>query len=223
MAGNGFVVRVPKIAGQSADSQLYGTLRDMLSKTNDQLAKCAAATDLTATAQSLVDLASIVAGLVAADIPVTPTGAIAATNVQAALAELDSEKSALAHTHSTSSLTDVAASTYTPTLTNVANVASTSGAVAYYMRVGNVVHVSGSVLVTLTAGSVATKLGISLPIASNFTNEYDCSGHMNRDTGAFVMGRVIGDITNDRAQMECYANADAFGRSHYFSFTYVIK
>jgi hypothetical protein len=117
----------------------------------------------------------------------------------------------------------IASGTYTPTLTNLANVASTSGVVAYYARVGDVVHVSGSFLLTPTAANTQTRLAISLPIASNLTSLYDCSGQMNRDVGSIIPGRVIADTTGDRAEMQVYVNADIFGRDHYFSFTYVVK
>ncbi len=42
----------------------------------------------------------------AVDVPFTPAGSIAATNVQAALEELDAEKAAASHTHSSSAITD---------------------------------------------------------------------------------------------------------------------
>ena len=41
----------------------------------------------------------------AAEVPFTPTGGIAATNVQAALVELDTEKAATSHTHAASAIT----------------------------------------------------------------------------------------------------------------------
>jgi hypothetical protein len=64
------------------------------------------ATDLAASKWELiVNLASI--PLVnATQVAFTPTGAIAATNVATALAELDSEKAALSHTHLSSAITD---------------------------------------------------------------------------------------------------------------------
>lgn len=82
---NGFVVRVPKVASQSKDAQLYGTLKDLINRTNEQFAGCATQVDLVA-------LAEIVAALTAADIAFVPVGDLAATNVQDALVELDTEK-----------------------------------------------------------------------------------------------------------------------------------
>src|SRR3990167_10996405 len=64
---------------------------------------------------------------------------------------------------------NVLANTYTPTLTNVFNVAASTAYACQYMRVGNVVTVSGQVDIDPTAASTYTELDISLPIASAFT------------------------------------------------------
>jgi Phage tail repeat like len=59
---------------------------------------------------ALAGLAPIVHTHPAADIVFTPFGGIAATNVQAALQELDNEKAALSHTHSAADITGLTAS-----------------------------------------------------------------------------------------------------------------
>ena len=55
----------------------------------------------------------------AAGVPFTPTGDIGATDVQGALAELDTEKSPTTHQHAIDDLTDVDTSTMAPTLNDV--------------------------------------------------------------------------------------------------------
>jgi hypothetical protein len=65
-----------------------------------------------------------------------------------------------------SNLPVLASGTYTPTLSNTTNIAASAAFVCQYQRVGNVVTVSGRVNITPTAASVASELGISLPIAS---------------------------------------------------------
>ena len=89
---------------------------------------------------------------------------------------------------------------YTPVLTGVTNVAASGSNPAFYVRVGNIVYVSGRVGITATAASAATALGISLPIASNFTANTDAAGGaagLERQQS----GSVIADTTNDRAEM----------------------
>lgn len=98
------------------------------------------------------------------------------------------------------SLYVLAAGTYTPTLTNVTNIASsTLNADFIYARILSVVIVVGSVRLDPTTAATSTQLGISLPIASNFSTSYDCNG--NASCPSEYVGSIIGDDTNDRAVM----------------------
>lgn len=86
------------------------------------------ATDLAADKLELiVDLSSIPLGG-ASSIAVTPTGGISSTNVQTALAELDSEKAALSHTHPSSAISDSTAAGRT--LLTAANAAAQRAALS---------------------------------------------------------------------------------------------
>jgi hypothetical protein len=93
----------------------------------------------------------------------------------------------------------VTSGTYTPTITNDANVSSSSSDGTWkWSRVGSVVTVSGAMIVTATAaGSTSTILGISLPVASSMTATEDARGvgasyQQNR------VGVVAADVANDR-------------------------
>lgn len=118
----------------------------------------------------------------------------------------------------------IASGTYTPTLTAVSNVASTTASVCQWTRVGNVVTVAGKFSMTPTAaGSTQTLLGVSLPIASAFANDAQCGGvarsRMSGATG--MMASVHADATNDRAEFEWFSGTtSAFDQA--FTFTYVI-
>lgn len=113
----------------------------------------------------------------------------------------------------------VVSGTYTPTLTNVTNISSNTSYQCQYIRVGNVVTVSGAVSITATAtGSV--QLGISLPVASNIGGSNTCAGTSNNASGAYP-GSVYGDGTNKRAQVNI-ANHPTSSLLHYFSFTYQV-
>lgn len=116
----------------------------------------------------------------------------------------------------------IASGTYTPTLTNGANVDSTTSAVCQYIRVGNVVTVSGVVSVDPTAsGGTATQVGISFPIASNLASTTQCGGggahNVNSPTGVLITS----DTANDRAQATFAANTTA-SASMGFTFTYLV-
>lgn len=114
----------------------------------------------------------------------------------------------------------LAASTYLPTLTNVTNLDASTAFTCQYMRVGSVVTVSGKVSVDPTAGA-STELGISLPIASNLAAAEQCAGAAFASGIAGQGAAIIGDATNNRAQMQWIA-VDTSNQPMYFSFTYLI-
>jgi hypothetical protein len=109
----------------------------------------------------------------------------------------------------------VSSSTYTPTLTAVTNVSSSTASVLNYFRNGSMVHIIGKVTFTATAAGT-TRLGISLPIASNFTTNADAVGF--GDSGL----TIISDITNDRLELEVTATS-TLSTEYGFMVTYVIK
>lgn len=112
----------------------------------------------------------------------------------------------------------VAAGTYTPTLTNETNIASSTASQCQYMRVGNTVTVSGKFNVDYTSTG-ASSIGISLPIASNIANDYEVAGTANPDVNPG--GLIRGDATNDRAQF-VISTVSSAAYDYYFVFTYTI-
>ena len=116
----------------------------------------------------------------------------------------------------------IASGTYTPTITSISNIDSTTAKVCQWMRVGNVVTVSGAVAIDATSNTSDVKIGISLPIASALTLPEQLGGAGGINNGASYTGASIyGDTTNDRAEF--------FGGLGYnasviwnFSFTYVV-
>lgn len=115
----------------------------------------------------------------------------------------------------------IASGTYTATLTNIANLAASSGGQGQWLRVGNVVTVSIAVSVDPTLTATSTQLGISLPIASNFTGTPNCGGVMFASNIAGQGAAIFADPINDRAQMQ-WISTDITAQSMYGCFTYVI-
>jgi hypothetical protein len=105
---------------------------------------------------------------------------------------------------------NLTASTYTPTLTNVTNLDSSTVLNGYYVRVGNIVVAAGAALVDATTNGLATELGISLPVASNFSSAFgfDVAGAAGSNT-INQSGAIIGDATNDRARLQYIAQSAA--------------
>ena len=116
-----------------------------------------------------------------------------------------------------------AAGTYTPTLTTVANLSGTHTAVVcQYLRVGKTVTVSGKFTAnTITAGTTLTRMRVSLPIASDFAQDYELAGNMGND--AFDPGCIKADATNNEAEVRWYpASTTSTSKIVWFHFTYQI-
>jgi hypothetical protein len=114
-----------------------------------------------------------------------------------------------------------ATQTYTPTLTNVANVAASTAQVCQYFRVGNMVTVCGQLSIDPTTTATLTTLGISLPIASNFTTAFQAGGTAAATAVADAVAGIISDATNDRATLQ-YVCTDVTNHVMAFTFTYQV-
>ncbi len=111
---------------------------------------------------------------------------------------------------------NVFSGTYTPTMTPVTNVTAAVANVCFYSRVGNVVTFSGTVSIDPTsAGSI--EVGVSLPIASNFTGTSNAAGTFSAYTsGVSDQGSVTADATNDRLSFKGVVASTAYNS---FAFT----
>lgn len=117
---------------------------------------------------------------------------------------------------------NVLSGTYTPTLTNTANVAASTIQAPQWLRVGNVVTVSGFMTIQPTAaGNAVTTVGISLPIASNLAAAGQCAGTAVTTTLANSASWITSDTTNDIALVNFYASSTA-NAQWLFQFTYLI-
>lgn len=110
---------------------------------------------------------------------------------------------------------------YTPTLTNVANLAASTAYQCQYLRLGTTVIVSGKVDVDPTLTATATQLGISLPVASNFGAARDCAGAAAASGVAGQSAAIVADAANDRAEMQWRAG-DITNQPMYFTFGYQV-
>lgn len=113
---------------------------------------------------------------------------------------------------------------YTPTLTNGANVTSSTAYSCHYERNGNEVTVYGTIDIETTAGiGTITNIDISLPIASNIGASQDLSGTINSSASANeAFGTIAGSVANDRAQVSFSAGIGAATLTYRFSFMYQI-
>tara|TARA_R110000868_G_scaffold5782_1_gene33925 strand:+ start:7401 stop:8522 length:1122 start_codon:yes stop_codon:yes gene_type:complete len=114
----------------------------------------------------------------------------------------------------------IASGTYTPTFSNTTNVSASTPFLAQWMRVGNVVTVSGALQITITTGGLAALLGISLPIASAFGTGLECAGTA-ASSGGGTTASIITDVVNDRASMSYIPSASGLV-GYTYTFTYLI-
>lgn len=127
-------------------------------------------------------------------------------------------------TQTISTLSDLpvlASGTYTPTLTNVANLDASTARLATYMRVGATVTVSGQVDVDPTTTATLTKLGISLPVASALTTAFQLGGTAAAIGIAGQSAGIQADATNDRAEMQ-WKTSDITNQTMTYTFTYQV-
>lgn len=97
---------------------------------------------------------------------------------------------------------------YTPTLSNTTNVASSTAGLSYWDRNGSNISAGIQVSVTPTAaGSTLTTLGISLPAASDFTVSADAIGVATNSLNANGSGVVFADAANNRLSLQFYATS----------------
>lgn len=97
--------------------------------------------------------------------------------------------------------------TYTPTLDNTTNIAASAVSSPFtYTRIGNIVTIAGGVTIDPTATG-NTVLGISLPIASNFTGSTDGTGIGSSQLNNMT-GNIASDATNDRLNLSFQASVN---------------
>ena len=108
--------------------------------------------------------------------------------------------------------------TYTPTITNRVNIDSITPQVTSYIRVGNIVHVGGAIVVNSTT-TVTSSFEMSLPIASDFTSQYNLAGVGTNQS--YEVAIIIASIANNTAVFTWIA-ADIDPVILTFNFTYRI-
>lgn len=119
----------------------------------------------------------------------------------------------------------ITGSTYTPTLTNGSDVASSTASDLQYGRVGPFVIVAGQVSVT-TSSNIANlfSLGISLPVPSSFTSAIQLGGSGSDASTQSTVRSVefVADPANDRATMRGRVTVGATPFTYSFLFAYQV-
>ena len=113
------------------------------------------------------------------------------------------------------------AGTYTPSTWGPANIDSATAGQAQYMRVGNVVTVSGTITIDPTAaGATTTIVAMSLPIASTLAASSDLAGTAVNYNLSGECGSVVGDTTYHEANL---VFASGTTSSYVWTYTYTYE
>ncbi len=115
--------------------------------------------------------------------------------------------------------------TWTPTLTNITNVAASTAFAGSWMRVGDTVSCSVGIDIDPTAASVSTSINISLPVASALATLRQLSGNGVRiaaGTLAPVVGGITGETVTDTARLTFINDADVSNRAWVINFQYQV-
>jgi microcystin-dependent protein len=110
--------------------------------------------------------------------------------------------------------------TYTPAVVNGTNVAASTVQACQYMRVGNVVTVSGAFSMQPTAANTLTELTLSLPVPSNLAVASNLAGTGVGGSQNHAI-RMFGATTNDLAQVSGFPPSTV-SVTYNFTFTYQV-
>lgn len=110
--------------------------------------------------------------------------------------------------------------TYTPSAILGGSMTSCTPGVCQWMRVGDVVTVSGKAVVEMSAG-VGSTFRLSLPVASNFTDDGQAAGTASgQPLSSSLEGRVYAETSEDRLAVS--ASFPLGTSSIWFHATYLI-
>jgi hypothetical protein len=116
----------------------------------------------------------------------------------------------------------VSSGSYTPTVFQNANCTGASAQVTQYARIGDRVFGSGVVQFSVTSSATITQLGISIPIASDFSGTGNASGTASTALLGVNHGAVLyADSANNRLTLD-FTSTGTGGVVFYFTFIYQV-
>lgn len=115
--------------------------------------------------------------------------------------------------------TGLAASEYTPTITNTSNVTGSTSGPAQWLRVGNTIFVSFYITIQATATTLTT-VRLSLPVTSAFNNLANASGSVS--SSASSGGGIFAVSSASVVEYNFVATATGSQTGHFGTFAYKV-
>lgn len=110
--------------------------------------------------------------------------------------------------------------TYTPTLTGITNVAASTAYAARWIRIGNIVFVTGALDIDPTATGLV-EIELTLPVASNFGTTVDLAGVTGAQLDPSRAGGISSVVATDKARLSFTTTTTTNLTSHY-SYSYSV-
>jgi len=97
--------------------------------------------------------------------------------------------------------------TYTPTVSAETNSIVATPNAATFIKVGSIVNCSIQIDIVLDAAETTGSFELSLPVASNFTNQKQCFGLMQYSFGPGTLAEIVGlsinaEVTNNTCEIQ---------------------
>lgn len=109
---------------------------------------------------------------------------------------------------------------YTPTISNVTNIGSSTAYTTNWFRVGDRIYVFGEIEIDVTSAGTPSELRITLPVGSTLSNTYSLAGTAVHEDGTPI--RISADTGTSEASFKFTPNtATANKYSFHFSYLYV--
>lgn len=113
---------------------------------------------------------------------------------------------------------------YTPVLTNLANITTSTAFPCYWTRIGNYITVTGQVDIDVTANNALTQLELTLPRPSQFNNSDQAMGVTTAfdtvGTAHGMAGIVTAIVATNDVMLELHSTTNNLMHCH-FCFTYL--
>ena len=124
-------------------------------------------------------------------------------------------------------ISSITSGTYSPTPTIITNCSSIAAFVAQYMRVGDVVTVSGEITITPNSTTAPYSLYLTIPVNSIFTSHTEyASGVCNRQETSSTPGTagvVYADASANNNQVVLYFHRSPSATSGRYTYTYTYR
>lgn len=115
-----------------------------------------------------------------------------------------------------------ASGSYTPTVIGSTNVASITPQIAYYIQVGNIVTVTGTLTIRATTASTQTIVVLSVPVSTTFSSPLDLTGPATFQTS--ITGYLAGICFSDSISSAeiSFGPPNTSTYTCYYTYTYFI-